>query len=99
MLFFAQLYDYKYSNQITAQLAGTEEYTDCISAEEYPPPTYDTKQSDGKAPLLEVLGMWNISSLPLIPGPLWPGLVVRVPSLGQIELYGEITDPRLNCSC
>ena len=33
--------------------------------------------------------MWNIPSLPLFPGPLWPGVVApdRFPSMGQIELF------------
>ena len=41
-----------------AQMAGGVEYTDCISAEGYDPlnkcPGYDIKQSDGKAPALEI---------------------------------------------
>ena len=50
------------------QLAGAAEYTDCNSAEgldsfnEYP--GYDTKQTDGDAPvMLELCGM-SLSSLP-----------------------------------
>ena len=33
--------------------------------------------------------MWSTSSLPLLPGPLRPGVVVpvRVPSMGQIDLF------------
>ena len=42
-----------------AQLAGGADYTDCISAEGYPHPNecpgYDTKQSDGEAPVMLVL--------------------------------------------
>ena len=36
----------------------------------------------------EILGMLSIPSLPLLPGPLWLGVVVpdRVMSTGQIEL-------------
>ena len=60
-----------------------------------PPPTnecpgYDTKQSDGEAPVKPKLwGMWSILSLPLLPGPLWPGVVApdRVLSMGQIHLF------------
>ena len=51
-------------------------------------PGYDTKQSDGEAPVvLELWGIWNTSSLPLLPGPLWPGVVAPdwVLSMGQIE--------------
>ena len=46
-------------------------------------PAYDTKQSD-----CEVPGMWSTSSLPSLPGPLWPRVVAsdRVLSMGQIEL-------------
>ena len=52
-------------------------------------PGYDTKQSDGEVSvMLELWGMWCIPSLPLLPGPLWPGEVAsdRVLSIGQIEL-------------
>ena len=50
---------------------------------------YDTKQSDGKAPvMLELWRMWRMPLLPLHPGPLWPGVVApdSVLSMGQIEL-------------
>ena len=67
--------------QYFAQSAGAIEYTDCFSAEgvRSPPnecPGYDTKQSDGEVPaVLELWGMWSTPSLPLLPGPLWPGVV------------------------
>ena len=67
-----------------AQLAGAVEYTDCFSAEGSDPlsdecPRYTTKQSDGEIPV--VLGL---PSLPMRPGPLWPGIVVpdRALSIG-----------------
>ena len=46
-----------------------------------------TQQSDGKAPILELWGMWSTPSLPMLAGPLWPGVVApdRVLSMGQIE--------------
>ena len=48
-------------------------------------PDYDTKQSDGEVPvMLEVWGMWSTPSLPLLPGPLWPGDIA--PDKGPI--YG-----------
>ena len=50
---------------------------------------YDTKQSNGEVPvMMELWGMWSTSSLPSLPGPLWPQVVVpnRVLSMGQIEL-------------
>ena len=68
-----------YNNIWIAQSAGTVEYTDSTSAEGYPTnkfPGYDTKQSDGEVPVM--LELWRIrstSSLPLLPGPLWPGMV------------------------
>ena len=38
-------------------------------------PGYDTKQSEGKAPvMLELWEMWSILSLPLLPGQLCPGV-------------------------
>ena len=49
---------------------------------------HDTK-SDGEVPaMLELWGMWNTPSLPLLPGPLWPKIVAldRALSMGQIEL-------------
>ena len=75
-----------------APSAGAVEYTDCTSTERYPPnecPSYDTKQSDGEVPVMQ--GFWGMQitpSLPLLPGPLWPGVVVpdRALSMGQIEL-------------
>ena len=48
-------------------------------------PGYDTKQSDGEVPAeLELWGMRSTPSLPLLPGPLWPGVVVpdRALSMG-----------------
>ena len=72
-------------------LAGAVEYTDCTSAEGQDPPPinecpgYDTKQSDGEVPVkLGLWGMWSTPSLPLLPGPLWPGMVVpdRALSMG-----------------
>ena len=49
------------------------------------------KQSDGEVPvMLELWGMQSTSSLPSIPGLLWPGVVApgRVLSMDQIELKG-----------
>ena len=48
-------------------------------------PGYDTKQSDGEVPaMLELWGMQSTPSLPLLPGPLWPGVVApdRALSMG-----------------
>ena len=48
-------------------------------------PGYDTKQSDGEVPaMLELWGMRSTPSLPLLPGPLRPGVVA--PDKGPI--YG-----------
>ena len=52
-------------------------------------PGYDTKQSDGEVPAVpELWGMQSTPSLPLLPGPLWPGVVApeRALSMGEIEL-------------
>ena len=54
-------------------------------------PGYNTKLSDGEAPvMLEFWGIQSTPSLPLLLGPLWPGVVAldRVLSMGQIELFG-----------
>ena len=52
-------------------------------------PEYDTKQSDGKVPvMLELWGMLSTPPFPLLSDPLWPGVVApdRLLSIGQIEL-------------
>ena len=74
---------------MSAQSAGSSEYTDLTSAEGYISPTkewpgYDIKQSDGEALVHKLWG-----TLPLLPGPLWPGVVApdRYLSMGQIELF------------
>ena len=56
------------------QSAGVVEYTDCTSAEGQDPPKecpgYDTRQSDGEAPvMLDFGGMRSTPSLPLLSGP------------------------------
>ena len=70
-----------------ANLAGAKEFTDWVSDNVCP--GYDIKQSDGEAPVLELLGMRSTPSLPLLPGSLWPGMVTpdRVLSMGQIKLF------------
>ena len=48
-------------------------------------PDYDTKQSDGEvSAVLKLWGMQSTPSLPLLPGPLWPGVVApdRALSMG-----------------
>ena len=57
-------------------MAGAVEYTDCFSAEELHISGYDIKQSNGEVPMmLEVWGMQSTSSLPSLPGSLYPGVV------------------------
>ena len=77
------------------QSAGAEEYSDCIcwGGKNTPLPNEcpdnDTQQSDGETPvLLKLWGMWS-SSLPSLPGPLWPGVVSsdRVLSKSKIGLF------------
>ena len=47
----------------------------------------DLKQSDGEAPV--TWEMLSTSTLLLLPGPLWPGVLAldRVLSMGQVELF------------
>ena len=60
-----------------AQSAGVSEYTDSISAEDKTSPSSVLNMTDGDIlVMLELWGMRNTPSLPLLPGPLWPGLVV-----------------------
>ena len=75
------------------QSVGAVEYTNWFSVEGYDPsnecPGYDTKQSDGKAPvMLELLGMLSPPSLPSLPTSLWHQVVApdRVLSMDQIEV-------------
>ena len=69
------------SHIMVAELAGTVEYTNCISAV-----GYDAKQSDGETPvMLELWGMQSTPLLPSLPSPLWPGVVA--PEMGQIKLF------------
>ena len=47
-------------------------------------PGYETKQSDGEVPVM--LGLWGMRStpsLPLLPSPLWPGLVAPEKALSM----------------
>ena len=47
-------------------------------------PRYDAKQSDGEVPVvLELWGILSTPSLPLFPGPLWPGMVTRDRALNK----------------
>ena len=39
-----------------------------------------------------VWGMWSSASLPLLSGPLWPGVAVKDPSVGQIELVNLLLE-------
>ena len=65
-------------------------------------PWYDIKPSDGKAPPMEIWGMLNTPLLSLLPGQLWPGVVLpdRVLSMGQIK-QTMCANKRLmlNCDC
>ena len=72
-----------------AQSAGAVEYTDQHLYRGIKPPNespgYDSEQSDGEAPvMLELWGMRSTPSLPLLLGPLWPGMVApdRALSMG-----------------
>ena len=53
-------------------------------------PGYDAKTaSDGEASFLEIWGGWSTLTLPLLPGPLWPRVVVlvRLPYMAEINLF------------
>ena len=91
--------DYKWNAQSTRAV----EYTDYTSTEGQDPPPYecpryDTKQSDGEDPVMPGLwGMRSTPSLPLPPGPLWPGMVApdRAISMGYIELTAYLCSTEL----
>ena len=79
-----------YPNITFALSAGAVKYTNilCGGVSNSPPnefPGYDTKQSDGEVTvMLELWVMRSTPLLPLLPGPLWPGVVI--PDKGAI--YG-----------
>ena len=52
-----------------------------------------TKKFDGEIPVQEVSGMWNISSLLLLPDQLGSSVVVpvRVPSTNRIVLFNYLS--------
>ena len=68
-------------SNFSPQSAEAVEFADCISKEgwDIPPPNnypiYDIKPSNDKAPALEIWGMWNPPSVPLLTGPLWSSLI------------------------
>ena len=79
--------------QFLIQFTVAAEYTNCFFCRGVTfaqrVSCYDSKQSDGKAPvMLELWGMQSTPSLPSVPGPLGPGLIAphRVQSMGQKEL-------------
>ena len=90
-----------------SQPGGAVEYINCISAKGLDPLCnecfgYDTKQSDSKAPALEIWGMSSTPSLPLLPDPLWPRVVApdSVLSMGQIvELFDYLNWVQTNDWC
>ena len=68
-----------HSSETIAQSAGAVQYTNKC-------PGYRIKQSDVEIPAMMALwGMRSTPLLPLLPGPLWPGVVApdRVLSIGQ----------------
>ena len=83
--------EYTHVHSWTYLPAGAVEYTDCTVGKPLPYkcPVYDTKQSNGDAPvMLEFWGVRSTLLLPSLPGSLWPGVVApdRALSMGQIEL-------------
>ena len=63
-----------------------------------------TQNPDGEAATLELSRMWSISLFPLLPGPLWPGVVatggsyVLVKSKFCIKIVRkQMTYAKLNC--
>ena len=90
-----------------AQLAGCRIHWLHLCREVRPPPPqknecpiYDTKQSDSEVlVMVELWGMQSTPSLPLLLGPLWPGVIApdRVLSMGQIEQNVYLCYWYLNC--
>ena len=92
---------------LVALSAGSVECTDSFSLKGHDSPNecqrYDSKQSDGEAPVM--LEVWGIQSTPLLPsfsGLLRLGVVAsdRAPFMGQIGLnctYVKLDFWKLNC--
>ena len=55
-------------------------------------PVYDIKQSDGEAPATGPLGISGTSSLPLLPGLLWPRVAAGDRALSMSQNEGLQTD-------
>ena len=69
------------------------EYSDCNKC-----PAYDTKQSDGKTPvMLELWGMRSIPLLPSLPGPLRPGVVPLEIVSTKLPTYAKLNCMKQNC--
>ena len=53
---------------------------------------YDAIPFDVEAPVLGLRGIYSAPSLPLLLGPLWPGMAVPLwaPTIDQIELFINI---------
>ena len=69
---FLRSVELKHHYQLLDQAAGDIEYTDCTSANDYPPecPGDNTKQSDGEVPVMpEFWEKQSTPSLPSHPGP------------------------------
>ena len=77
---------------------GSDEFIDYFSAE---CPGYDSRQCDGELPLmLELWGMQNILSLPLLPGSLCPGVVapdIYGSNRTQQRPFGKLNCLKYNC--
>ena len=59
-------------------------------------PTSSMSVFDGKALVLEPWVLWNTPSLPLLTGPLWPGMIVSV--MDQIKIHNHFPDLKpFNC--
>ena len=60
-------------------------------------PGYDTKPSDSEVPVLELWGMRITPSLPLLPGPFWPGVVIPDRALLWVKqmTYAELFEIEL----
>ena len=69
---------------------GSVEYTVCTSAMHVLGMTHFW--IGWWSPIARIWAMWSTALQPLLPGPLWPGLVVpiRFPSKGQIEVLNDL---------
>ena len=94
---YIYIYTHAHTHQITlAQWAGAAEDTDCISAKTLPMSVLGMTLNNLMVKL-QLWGMWIISLLPSLRGPLWPRVVAPDCVLSDCLTFKLCTYAKLNC--